>query len=420
MPTFAAKFSIKSSFLPQNMPNLILFDTEAREHLLPLTATRPMAELRIGILNIREKWEKWLSGTASFITKDYLSGKYPIRIAQENLLVSAGVLPNKELCERILGLQLNEALLKGDELIAACLDHEQIQRLVDDIEIEQLQGIQLDESFPVSHVSRLWDLTKLNKQEINSDFYLLTNGRTSQPIPASNRVTAPANIFIEPGAVVEHCILNAANGPIYIGADAEIMDGSILRGPVTVGEQAIIKMAAKIYGPTTIGPGCRAGGEITRSILMDNSNKAHDGYLGDSVLGEWCNLGADTNNSNLKNNYSEVKLWDYKTNRFERTGLQFCGLFMGDHSKCGINTMFNTGTVVGVFANVYGAGYQRNFIPDFSWGGPDSGYRTYKIEEAFTTAEAVISRRGQTLTDEDKNILYTIFDDTKTFRSWDK
>ena len=402
------------------MPNLILFDTEAREHLLPLTATRPMADLRVGIWSVRQKWERWLNGVASYITKDYLSGKFPIRIAQENLLISAGVLPNPQLCERILGLQLNEALLKGDELIAACLDSAQIQRLVDDIEIEQLDGIQLDDDMPVTTITRLWDFIALNKQALLSDIQLLTHGRTSQPIPASNRVTAPENIFLEPGVKMEHCILNASTGPIYIGQNAEIMEGAILRGPIAIGDHAIVKMAAKIYGPTSIGAGCRVGGEITRSILMDHSNKAHDGYLGDSVLGEWCNLGADTNNSNLKNNYSEVKLWDYKTHRFERTGLQFCGLIMGDHSKCGINTMFNTGTVVGIFCNIYGAGYQRNFIPDFAWGGPDSGYRTYKFEEALDTAKTVLARRQQTLSEEDTTILNTIFDHTKTFRSWDK
>jgi UDP-N-acetylglucosamine diphosphorylase/glucosamine-1-phosphate N-acetyltransferase len=402
------------------MPNIILFDTEARDHLLPLTATRPMAELRLGILNVRQKWEHWLKGTASFITKDYLSGKFPIRVAQENLLISAGLLPNKALCDRILRLRLNEALLHGEELIAACLDNEQIQRLVDDIEIEQLEGIQIEEEIELTAINRLWDLTRLNGEQIASDFWLLTQGRTSQPLSATNRVTASEHIFIEEGAVIEHCILNGSNGPIYIGKGAEIMEGCMLRGPVAVGAGAIVKMGAKIYGPTTIGPGCRAGGEITRSILMDNSNKAHDGYLGDSVLGEWCNLGADTNNSNLKNNYSEVKLWDYKTQRFERTGQQFVGLFMGDHSKCGINTMFNTGTVVGVFANVFGAGYQRNFVPDFAWGGPDSSYRTYRMAEATETADAVMARRQQALSEEDKDILQTIFDDTKTFRSWDK
>jgi UDP-N-acetylglucosamine diphosphorylase/glucosamine-1-phosphate N-acetyltransferase len=402
------------------MPNLILFDTEARDHLLPLTATKPMAELRIGALTISQKWEKRLNGTASFITKEYLHDKFPIKIAHENLLISAGVLPTDALCERILRLQLNEALLKNDELIAACLNSEQIQRLIDDVEIESLEGIEIESDIEVITIERLWDFIRLNDRELRADIHLLTHGRKSAPISATNRVTAPENIFLEPGVKMEHCILNASTGPIYIGENAEIMENCALRGPIAIMNNAILKMGAKIYGPTTIGPSCRAGGEITRSILMSNANKAHEGYLGDSVIGEWCNLGANTNNSNLKNNYSEVKLWDYKSERFERTGLQFCGLFMGDHAKCGINTMFNTGTVIGVFANIYGAGYQRNFIPDFAWGGPDSSYRTYKLDEALVTAQAVFSRRGKDVDATESAILEHIFDETKPFRSWDK
>ena len=218
---------------------------------------------------------------------------------------------------------------------------------------------------------------------------------------------------------MEYCTLNLTGGPIYIGANCEIMEGSILRGPIAIGSESIVKMGAKIYGPSTFGPGCRIGGEVARSIFFANSNKAHDGYLGDSVLGEWCNLGADTNNSNLKNNYSEVKLWSYESERFEKTGQQFVGLIMGDHSKCAINTMFNTGTVVGTFANIYGAGFPRNFVPDFSWGGPD-GYRTYKFTEACETASIVMARRGQVFSDLEKAILYHIYDRTARFRSWEK
>ena len=213
---------------------------------------------------------------------------------------------------------------------------------------------------------------------------------------------------------------NVAKGAIDIGTIAEVLEGCILRGTVAIGEEAVVKMGAKIYGPTTTGPGCRAGGEITRSILSANSNKGHEGYLGDSVLGEWCNLGADTNNSNLKNNYAEVKLWSYESERFERTGQQFCGLFMGDHSKCGINTMFNTGTVVGVFVNIYGAGYPRQFVPDFAWGGAESGYRTYRFEDVCATAEAVMSRRNQPFTDLEKAVLYHVYDRTAKFRPWEK
>ncbi len=402
------------------MPNLILFDTEARDHLLPLTATRPMAELRIGALTIREKWELWLTGTVSYITKEYLHNKFPIFVENENLLISAGVLPTPSLCRNILQLELNQALLKGDELIAACLSKDQIQRLIDDVEISQLEGIQIENDIEIVKIEVLWDFLHLNEREINADFQLLTKGRKSQPISSTNQVIGAENVFLEEGASMECCIINAKKGPVYIGKNAHIMEGTMIRGPLAVGENAIIKMGAKIYGPTTLGPGSRAGGEITRSILFANANKAHEGYLGDSVIGEWCNIGADSNNSNLKNNYSEVKLWDYPSGRFAKTGLQFCGLFMGDHAKCGINTMFNTGTVVGVFANVYGAGYQRNFVPDFSWGGPDSAYRTYKLEEAVTTAEAVLARRGKEVTPFESDILRYIFEKTSAWRTWEK
>jgi UDP-N-acetylglucosamine diphosphorylase/glucosamine-1-phosphate N-acetyltransferase len=402
--------------------NIILFDTDARTHLLPLTATRPVGELRIGALTLREKWERHLHATVSYITQEYLQEKFPIAIEDENFIVNASFLPNEALCRQIDRLGVSEALLYGGELVAARLNEAQIEDLIENEEVDALQGTELDASeVPIVQINRLWQLPQLNDRAIHDDFALLTQGRQSQPLSASNRVIGDAAlVFIEAGAQIEACTLNVTAGPIYLGRNAEVMEGSLLRGPIAIGAEAIVKLGAKIYGPTTIGPGCRVGGEITRSILLANSNKAHDGYLGDSVLGEWCNLGADTNNSNLKNNYSEVKLWDYATERFERSGLQFCGLVMGDHSKCGINTMFNTGTVVGVFANVFGAGYPRNFVPDFAWGGSDNGYRTYKFSEACTTAEAVMARRNQPFTELDKAILFHVYDRTARFRSWEK
>lgn len=404
-----------------NMLNIILFDSDARNHLLPLTATRPMGELRIGILTLREKWERLLKGTASYITQEYLQEKYPIRIEEENIIVNAGILPTEQLCRRIAELGSNEALLLNGDLVAARLNEVQFEHLIEDEEIHSLQGTDLDENIKVTHINHLWELTLLGKQAIADDFALLTNGKKSKPVSDSNRVVGPPqNLFLEEGVKMECCTLNVTAGPIYIGKDAEIMEGSMLRGPVAIGAGAIVKMGARIYGPTTIGPGCRVGGEVTRSILMGNSNKAHDGFLGDAVLGEWCNIGADTNNSNLKNNYGEVKLWDYATERFEKTGQQFVGLIMGDHAKCGINTMFNTGTVVGVFANVFGAGFLRNFIPDFAWGGDGGGYRTYKFADACETAAIVMARRDTTFNDLDKAILYHIYDRSVQFRSWEK
>jgi len=400
--------------------NIILFDTDARNQLLPLTATRPMGELRVGILTLREKWERRLRGAASYITQEYLQEKYPIRIEDENLIINGGVLATPALCKRINELGLNEALLADGELIAARLNEAQFESLIEEEEVNELQGQELDESIPLVQITQLWQLVRLNEQALTEDFALLTTGKNSKPVSDTNRIIGPPeNLYLEDGVKMEYCTLNLSAGPIYIGANTEVMEGSMLRGPIAIGSDSIIKMGAKIYGPSTFGPGCRVGGEVARSIFFANSNKAHDGYLGDSVLGEWCNLGADSNNSNLKNNYSEVKLWSYESERFEKTGQQFVGLIMGDHSKCAINTMFNTGTVVGIFANIYGAGFPRNFVPDFSWGGPD-GYRTYKFNEACETASIVMARRGQIFNDLEKAILYHIYDRTARFRSWEK
>jgi UDP-N-acetylglucosamine diphosphorylase/glucosamine-1-phosphate N-acetyltransferase len=403
------------------MANIILFDNENRDHLLPLTFTRPMAELRIGILTVREKWEKWLGGgTTSYITQDYLSEKYPIHIEEENLVINAGILPNANLVQKVKNLRVNQALLLNEELIAARLDGIKFEQLMNDEEIEDLEGISLDSAeTQLLSIERLWDFLKNNDAALRNDFELLTKGRFSRPISSTNRTIGAENIFLEEGVKMECCILNATDGPIYIGKNAEIMEGSMLRGPISIGADAIVKMGAKIYGATTIGPGCRAGGEIARSILFSNSNKGHDGFLGDAVLGEWCNLGADTNNSNLKNNYAEVKLWSHVSRKFEPTGMQFCGLIMGDHSKTGINTMLNTGTVVGVGCNIFGAGYPRNYIPSFAWGGI-LGYQTWRLSDFFETAETVIRRRKAVFSDFDKRIMKRIFEETSADRAWEK
>lgn len=401
--------------------NIILFDSEARNHLLPLTATRPMGELRLGLFTMRGRWERHLKGTASYITQDYLHDKYPIRIEQENLIVNAAILPSPAIISRIEELNTGEALLYEGDLLAARISDAQFELLMGDDELSELQGIEISDRIKAQKVNRVWDLIYMNHQAIFDDFQWIIQNRTSAPLSDTNRVIGPPElVFLEPGAVIEGCILNTQQGPIYIGESAEVMEGSMLRGPIGIGAGSIVKMGAKIYGPTSIGPGCRVGGEVTRSIMIGNSNKGHDGFLGDSVLGEWCNLGADTNNSNLKNNYSEVKLWDYETERFERTGHQFVGLIMGDHAKCGINTMFNTGTVVGVSANVFGAGYPRNFIPDFAWGGAEAGYRTYKFEEACQTAEIVMARRKLHFKSLEKSILEHVFEQTAKFRTWEK
>jgi UDP-N-acetylglucosamine diphosphorylase/glucosamine-1-phosphate N-acetyltransferase len=276
------------------------------------------------------------------------------------------------------------------------------------------------EETPFDIINYSWDIFSLNDKTIRNDFEFLTQGRTSSPLSKTNQIVGDASlIFLEEGATVECSILNTQKGPIYIGKNAEIMEGCIIRGPLAMCEHSLLKMGAKIYGATTLGPHCKVGGEVNNTVLFGYSSKAHDGYLGNSVIGEWCNLGADTNTSNLKNTYEEVKLWDYTKNSFGRTGLQFLGLIMGDHSKAGINTMFNTGTVVGVSANVFGAGFPRNFIPSFTWGGPQ-GYETYDIKKAFYTMERVLARREIDLLEEDRDILKHIYEYSSQYRSWEK
>ena len=388
--------------------NYILFDGPVRNQLLPFTYTRPVADIRVGILTIREKWEQYLKTTTTTVTEDYLSDKYPMVEMEENIMLNAAYLPNPELVELVTSLEKNQAIFKDEDVIAFFTSEAE-----EDIDFDKFDAIEFDND--ILKIEHTWDIFSKNGEAIQQDFDLLTKERTSQSIPSSNNVIAPENIFIEEGAKLEFTTLNASSGPIYIGKNAEIMEGSTIRGPLALCDDATIKLGAKIYGPTTVGPFSKVGGEVNNSVLFGYSNKGHDGFLGNSVLGEWCNLGADTNNSNLKNNYAEVRLWDYDTERFARTGLQFCGLMMGDHSKCGINTMFNTGTVVGVNANIFGSGFPRNFVPSYSWGGA-SGFTTYLTKKAFEVAEVVMSRRNIEFTDQDKAILEHVFEETKKYR----
>ncbi|PWH83172.1 glucose-1-phosphate thymidylyltransferase [Algibacter marinivivus] len=388
--------------------NYILFDGPSRNNLLPFTYTRPVADIRVGILTIREKWETYLETTITTVTEDYLSDKYPMVEMEENIMINASYLPNLELVEMISGLKENQAIFDGEDVIAFFTKEAQ-----DDIDFDKYEAIEFSQK--VIKIENTWDIFSKNGEAIQEDFNVITKDRISQPIPASNNIIAPENIFLEEGAKLEFATLNATNGPIYIGKNAEIMEGSIIRGPLALCESAGIKLGAKIYGPTTVGPHSKVGGEVNNSVIFGYSNKGHDGFLGNSVLGEWCNLGADTNNSNLKNNYAEVRLWDYQTEGFAKTGLQFCGLMMGDHSKCGINTMFNTGTVVGVSANIFGSGFPRNFVPSFSWGG-NGGFTTYLTKKAFEVAQVVMARRKVAFSDEDKAILEHVFEETKKYR----
>tara|TARA_B110000902_G_scaffold231626_1_gene274028 strand:- start:2805 stop:3980 length:1176 start_codon:yes stop_codon:yes gene_type:complete len=387
----------------------LLFDDQNRSNLLPLSYTRPVAEFRVGILTITEKWAQYMPSKSvfgGFVTEDYLQAKYPSDIQDDQFWINGSVCPNKDLMADILALDFNEALFDEDENIIAFRSGNFEESL-------DCEKSYTDVSF--THILNSWDIFSKNGGEIKSDFHLITEGRVSQKSNSTNTILGENNVFIEEGATVSCAIINAESGPVYIGKDAVVMEGSIIRGPFALCESSHTKLGAKIYGPTTVGPHSKVGGELNNVVIFGYTNKGHDGFLGNSVLGEWCNIGADSNNSNLKNNYAEVKLWDYETGRFKLTGLQFCGLVMGDHSKCGINTMFNTGTVVGVSANIFGAGFPRNFIPSFSWGGPQ-GQTTYTTNKAFEVAEIVMARRAVVFDEAEKAILTKVFELSEQYR----
>jgi len=388
--------------------NHILFDGPHRDQLLPFTYTRPVADIRVGILTIREKWEKHLGFTITTVTEDYLSEKFPMVEMELNVMINASFLPNIEIIGLINKLKNNEAIFKGEDVIAFC-----VEEGAEHNDFSDFKAIEFEND--ILKIENTWDIFSKNAEAIKADFNLITEDKKSQPIPNSVNAINPKQIFIEEGATINFSSLNANDGPIYIGKNAEIMEGSLVRGPFALCDNAVLKLGAKIYGATTIGPFSKVGGEVNNSVIFGYSNKGHDGFLGNSVLGEWCNLGADTNNSNLKNNYAEVRLWDYNTEGFAKTGLQFCGLMIGDHSKCGINTMFNTGTVVGVSSNIFGSGFPRNFVPSFSWGG-SKGFVTYKTNKAFEVADVVMKRRKIEFTDIDKTILNHVFEITKKYR----
>ncbi|MEM6317185.1 MAG: putative sugar nucleotidyl transferase [Bacteroidota bacterium] len=398
------------------MKNIILFDNENRAQLLPLTFTRPVGEIRIGILTVREKWEHYLKGAVSYLTQDYLAKKYPINIKAENFVIDGSIVPTPQLAKLVGQLEINQALMDGDDFIAAKVTHGQIAHLINNEAIDALEGVDIVGT-PFLKIRNTWDIFRYNQTAIQLDFVELTKNRRSAPIPDSNTVVNKHQIFLEEGASVNCSVLNATNGPIYIGKNAEVMEGCLIRGGFSLGESATLKMGAKIYGPTTIGPYAKFGGEVKNSVIFGYSNKAHDGYLGNSVIGEWCNLGANTNNSNMKNNYSSVKVWNYELEAYKNSGEQFCGLVMGDHTKCGINTMLNTGTVIGIFANIFGAGFPKKFIPSFSWGGVTES-TTYQLEKALQVAEKVYARRNKPFDEIEQQVIRAIFEQTAKYRTW--
>jgi UDP-N-acetylglucosamine diphosphorylase/glucosamine-1-phosphate N-acetyltransferase len=372
------------------MINYVLFDDAGWNDLLPLTFTRPACEIRIGILTIREKWERRLKTTTFYKTQDYLQDKFPFRIneSRATIYINGRACPDDATVAEVRRLKPGQALFAGESLVAYA---ESIKEKI------ASKGKALFINYP-------WDIFRNNGTELAADFVLITKGRKSKPLSRSNKVSGKGKVFLEAGAYAECAVFNTQNGPVYISKDATVMEGCLVRGGFGLGEHSELKMGAKIYGPTTIGPHCKVGGEVNNSVIFGYSNKAHDGFLGNSVLGEWCNLGADTNNSNLKNNYGEVKAWSYAHNKMIGTGLQFCGLVMGDHSKAGINTMFNTGTVVGVNANIFGGGFPPPHLPSFSWGGSEKLER-YEYGKAMEVAQRVMERRSIPLTETDKKIL---------------
>ncbi|NDK57658.1 GlmU family protein [Pontibacter fetidus] len=401
--------------------NIILFDDPViRQNLLPLTFTRPVAEIRTGILTIADKWRELTRQVVSSLTQDYLKAKFePYFDTTHNCYINGAVIPTVQMIEQLKGMNYGESYWQGDTLLAYHGGGEQAEHI--DVLLDSAKrSKKLTFEGEVLLIREVWEIFVHNGREIRSDFKLLTKDRKSQPLNDKHTIVYnEENIFIEEGAKIRAAVLNAEDGPIYIGKNTQVQEGALIKGPFALCEGSHVNMGAKMRGDVTVGPQSKVGGEISASVILGYSNKGHDGFLGNSVLGEWCNLGADTNTSNLKNNYAQVKLWNYARGGFKNTGQQFCGLIMGDHSKCGINTMFNTGTVVGVSANVFGTGFPRNFIPSFSWGGAQ-GFETFQLRKVYEVAEKVMERRKMELNETEKAILTEIFNQTQQYRVWDK
>jgi UDP-N-acetylglucosamine diphosphorylase/glucosamine-1-phosphate N-acetyltransferase len=388
------------------MTNAVLFDFNRRS-LLPFTFTRPTSEIRVGIWTIKEHWEAILEQPVSYLTEEYLNGKFPVWKETENLFLNGNIIPDAPLINAARELSLGQRLVKNGTPLAAYAegwpDPLYPYGRFRDVEFEG----------EISIIRNLWDIFNQCGIHIQSQFHHITKERKSQPLSPTNRIIGNGKVFIEEGAKVECSIFNTEAGPIYIGKNAEVMEGCLIRGPFVLAHHATLKMGAKIYGPTVIGPHCKVGGEVNNSVFFGYSNKAHDGFIGNSVIGEWCNLGADTNNSNLKNNYSEVNVHSIESGKPIPTGLKFCGVFMGDHAKCGINTMLNTGTVIGIGANIFGSGFPPKYVPSFSWGGLEGSER-FQIEKAVSLAKEVFSRRSVDFDQTEETLMRTLYELTKS------
>lgn len=393
--------------------NIILFDEPAiRIQLLPFTYTRPAAKIRIGILTIAEKWEKWMDGTTSYLTEDYLSYRFPASKTNDNLLINGALCPDKNLTNTIRNLPINSCLCKNGIRLALRTANADLKGFD--------QANRMEYNGDITLIDQVWKIFQFNAAQLRIDYTLITEGRKSSEIQDGHTIVyGRENVFVEEGVSIRAAVLNAGDGPIYLGKNSIVQEGALIKGPFALCEGSHVNMGAKIRGDSTVGPFSKVGGEVSNSVIFGYSNKAHDGFIGNTVIGEWCNLGADTNTSNLKNNYENVKIWSYSKGGFVDTGLQFCGLLMGDHSKCGINTMFNTGTVVGVAANIFGDGFPRTFIPSFAWGGA-SGFTTFQLNKAFETAQKAMARRNVMLDENERKILTTVFELSASNRIWDK
>lgn len=397
---------------------LILFDDPViRKQLFPFTLTRPCANIRVGILTIARKWEQVYGESASFLTAAYLSRKFPCNFSDDNLFINGTVCPDESVYKFFEMLQPGEAAVQNQKILAFRCSKIKAEEVIEASQatyerIYACIGSFTRKEFPekISSIERPWHIFQKNKGEIIQDFERIAQHRSSFEVTDPHTIIyAKKNLFIEEGVSVKAAIINAEEGPVYLGKNAVIHEGAFIKGPAAIGEGSHVNPGAKIRPGTTIGPYSKVGGEVSESVIFGYSNKAHDGFLGHAVVGEWCNMGAGTNNSNLKNNYGSIKVWGYPEGNYIDTGLQFCGLFMGDHAKCGINTMLNTGTAVGIFANIFGGDFPPKFVPSFSWGGKENA-EEYRLSEALTTAERVLARRGIVLQEEDREIFSYLFE----------
>lgn len=413
--------SLKDAWCDVKPMTIVLFDSEKRhDDLLPLSFTRPIAEFRVGILSIKEKWEWHSRCRCLTLAVDYLRLKFPLSPVEEAVFVAGWILPDKAFINAVKGLNAGHALSIGDELVAYRGTLAEFNTIQDAGTIPENTA---DYDGEVDMLTYVYDVFRLCHKGISEDYPLLTAGRKSQPLSPTNTVVGdyllpdgqPA-IFLEEGASVEGAIINVKNGPVFIAREGEVMEGACLRGPLSLGSHSKINMGAKIYGATAIGPWCKIGGEVNNSVFFGFSNKAHDGFVGNAVIGEWCNIGAGTNASNLKNDYSKIRLWNYARHTFMRTDLQFCGLIMGDHSKIGVNCMLNTATVMGVGVNLHGAGFPRPFIPSFLEGAPGTGFKDVPLKRFYDIAERVMSRRNAPITDADRVIFERVYEVASKFK----